>query len=122
MSLVPNEDPQFPKLIAWFKRKLKETMMQQLNSAYDILDYFGEFSDVTPITAQEAVERFKQARTDYNTIRCMMSRYSGMGGATIEDRRIVDAMWGRILKQAQVRLHRSIMWDDNVPVHTAQPD
>lgn len=94
--------------------------MPQLNSASDILDYFGEFSDVTPIPAQEAAERFKQARTDYNTIRCIMSRHSGMGGVTIEDRRTVDAMWARIIKQAQVRLHKSIMWDDDVPVHVAQ--
>jgi len=94
--------------------------MQQLNSASDILDYFGEFSDITPVPAGEAAERFKQTRTDYDTIRCIMNRHSGMGGVTIEDRRTVDAMWARILKQAQIRLHKSIMWDDDIPVHTAQ--
>ena len=49
-----------------------------------------------------------------------MGRHAGMGGVTVDDRRIVDAMWARILKQAQIRLHRSIMWDDDVPVHVAQ--
>lgn len=94
--------------------------MLKANSICDVFDCFGDFDQVTPIPAGEAAERFKQIYTDYQTHRCIMSRHAGMGGITVEDRRIVDAMWARILKQAQVRLHRSIMWDDDVPIHTAQ--